>query len=99
MIETFRAYVASWQRVRRIGVTPEHVYFQVTLACGHCSICSRRVAMVVDALAKAKADWSWVDAPYGWPQGVRVVRIKRIDGYQPMEQLRKQLSLAMDSAS
>jgi hypothetical protein len=98
MIDTFRAYVSSWQRVRRIGATPEHVFFQVTLTCGHCSICSGRVASVTDALAKAKADWTWVAPPAGWPEGVRVVRIKRTDGLRPMEQLRRQLGLAMEAA-
>lgn len=92
-----RAWVANWQRQRRVAVGDSSIVFQVTLTCGHCSICSRRVQEVSEALARSGANWRWVEPPMGWPYGVRCVSIDRINGQEPLAQLRDNLNLYIET--
>ncbi len=88
-------FVSDWQRERRVQVETEQVIFQVTLTCGHCDICSARVRRVVESLQASGMEWRWVSPPAGWPEGVRCVSIPRLEGIEPMEQLRRALGLGI----
>ncbi len=95
-MNTQKVWVADWQRERRVGLDDSSIVFQVTLTCGHCEICSRRVRTVGEALTRSGADWEWVRPPAGWPEGVRAVRIARISGMDPQEQLERQVGLQLE---
>ena len=94
-----RAWVANWQRQRRVAIGDSSIVFQVTLTCGHCDICSRRVQRVSEALVRSGANWRWVEPPMGWPSGVRCVSIERINGQDPLAQLRDNLGLNIEVSS
>jgi hypothetical protein len=97
-MNTQKIWVADWQRERRVGLTDDAIVFQVTLTCGHCDICSRRVQRVREALTQSGANHSWVRPPAGWPEGVRCVSIVRESGTDPLGQLQRLLGLRMESA-
>lgn len=98
-MSTEMIWVADWQRERRLVLADDAMIFQVTLACGHCGICSGRVREVTEALARSGADWSWATPPVGWPAGVRAVRIARTPGRDPLTQLEEQLGLELAVAA
>ena len=93
-----KVWVSAWQRERRVAIGNDSIVFQVTLTCPHCSTCGRRVHMVQEALAQSGANWQWVQPPMGWPD-VRCVSIERINGQEPLAQLRESLGLQIDDSS